>query len=337
MSRPELIERLRDATPPAPASLRAQVRALEEAPRRRARRGSLRGRTLVALGCASVAAAALVAVALLPGSNAPVSPESRSLITHSVPYGFAAGFGSSSAGEQTAPRTTGSAALNVLPAPSTARAQRYGATLQLRMRDGAAVAAATRRAVAIADALGGFPQSVHVSVTAAAGSAQIALRVPRGRVTTAVARISAIGTVVGEELAVTDLQTGVDTIGLRIEHLERSLAAALRAPKTPQTTKLVAALTAQILGLQRARAATLRSAADATVSVDLATPPRPKPPARHRGRGPFDRLGVVFRDAGIGAVYLLAVGTPLAALVAAGFFAVSRLRRRRDERLLSRS
>jgi hypothetical protein len=209
--------------------------------------------------------------------------------------------------------------------------------LHLRLHNGAAVAAAARRAVAIVDALGGFPQSVHVSVNTSTGSAQITLRIPRARVTTAVTRLSALGAVTGEQLSVSDLQGGVDTIGLRIEHLERSLAAALHAPQTPQTVKLVAALTAQILGLQRTRAATLRSAADATVSVDLATPARPTPPARRHGRGPFDRLGIVFRDAGIGAVYLLALGTPLAALTVIGFLTVSRLRRRRDERLLNRS
>jgi hypothetical protein len=228
-----------------------------------------------------------------------------------------------------------------LPGLSATRAQSYGATLHLRLPDGPAVAAAARRAVQIAEALGGYPQSVEVSVGARTGSARIALRVPRSRVGAAVARLSALGSVIGEHVSITDLQAGVDTTSQRIVRLERELAATRHEePQTAATRRLIAALTAQIEGLQRARAATLRAARDATVTLDMATPaakaahPHPHPRVHH---GPFHELGVVFRALGVGAVYALALGTPLALLAAGLWWLGGRLRRRREERLLSRS
>jgi hypothetical protein len=177
-------------------------------------------------------------------------------------------------------------------------------------------------------------------VSARRGSAEVVVRVPRARVGLAVTRLSGLGTVAAEQVSVSDLQAGLDATGLRIEHLEKSLAAALHASSSPTNTRLVAALEAQILGLQRARAATLAAARDATVTVKLATrAPVVKRPPRHTpaAHGPFHDLGVAFRFVGIGLVYALALGTPLALLLAALWFGASRLRRRRDERLLQRS
>jgi hypothetical protein len=144
---------------------------------------------------------------------------------------------------------------------------------------------------------------------------------------------------VGERTSISDLQAGIDTTSLRIVRLERQLAAAIHAPSTPESQRLVAALTTQIEGLQRSRAATLRAAADATVSLALATPSR-----RHvhlavhpAGRGHFHELGRLFRQIGVGAVYALALGTPLVVVALILWLLATRLGRRREERLLSRS
>ena len=335
MSRPDLLGALRQATPAAPAALRERIRELATAASPPPRRLGWR-RPLAGFALAALAAAAAAALVLLPGSGRPRAEVAPTIVGAQVP--LPRNLAAPAAGARPAFSPAASSALP-LPAPSPNRAQSYGASLRLRLADGSAVAAAARRAVQIAEALGGFPQSVNVSVGARTGSAKIVLRVPRSRVGEAINRLSSLGSVVGEHVSITDLQAGVDATGRRIVRLERRLAAALHAPQTAANQKLVAALSSQIEGLQRARAATLRSARDATVGLALGTPApkrvRPRPRVVHRG--PFHALGGIFRRAGIVAVYALAIGTPLAVLAYLGFLLTSRIRRRREERLLSRS
>ena len=336
MSRPDLLGALRAATPAAPPELRQRVRELATTSSPARRRSGWR-LPLTGVALAAVAAAAAAALIVLPGSSRPRARSAPSVVAAQAPLprSFAA------PAPAVSPALSGAASpAVVLPAPSPIRAQSYGATLSLRLSDGSAVAAAARRAVQIAQALGGYPQSVKVSVGARSGSAKIVLRVPRNRVSEAIVRLSSLGRVVGEHVSIVDLQAGVDATGLRIVRLERELAVAIHEPQSAATQKLVAALSTQIEGLQRARAATLRSARDATVGLDLGTvaPPRhirTHPHAVHRG--PFHTLGRIFRLAGIGAVYVLAIGTPLAVLGVLLWLLASRIRRRKEERLLSRS
>ena len=96
----------------------------------------------------------------------------------------------------------------------------------------------------------------------------------------------------------------------------------------------IASLTAQIGRLQRARASTVRAAHYATVDLQLTTP-QPAAPV-HRKPGPLHGLGIAFHWAWIGAVYALALGTPLAALLAAVWLLARAVRRRREDRLLAR-
>ncbi len=342
MSRPELYATLRSATPAAPERLRRQVRALaaEATPELRPSRRARRRLAFAGFALAGLAAAAAAGIVLLPGSHHPAESAfgaaSGAVARPALP-GSLARVGTS----QTATSAAAPAQINAaLPQPSTSRAQRYQASLRLRLANGAAVATAARRAVAITKALGGYPQTVEVTVTATKGSATLILRVPRARVSEAINELSALGAVIGEHVSIQDLQEGVDTIGIRIVRLERELAAALHAPSTLQSQKLVQALETQILGLQRSRAATLRAASDASVTLALTTPlpvrARPVHHPKPHG-GPFHALVTAFRDAGIGAVYALALGLPLVLLGTLCVFVARRLRRRRDERLLSRS
>ena len=95
-------------------------------------------------------------------------------------------------------------------------------------------------------------------------------------------------------------------------------------------------LSSRIENLQRQRAATIRAAYFATVKLHMETPPAAPPPAEN-GNGPLHGLGVAFRWIGIGAVYALALGTPLVLLLALLWFLARGLRRRREEALLSRA
>jgi hypothetical protein len=223
----------------------------------------------------------------------------------------------------------------VVPAPSGTRAQKYSATLTLRLPTSTAVSKATTRALQIAASLGGYPQTVRVNAAGKSGEAYIVLKVPRSRVQDAVRRLGALGTIVGENVSIQDLQAGVDRTGRTIARLEKQLATLGAQPQTDALKAQIATITARVERLQRAAAATIRSARYATVELQLATPPAPAP-AAEPGHGPLHNLGLAFRWLGIGAVYALALGTPVVVLVALGWLLARGTRRRREERLLSR-
>jgi Domain of unknown function (DUF4349) len=189
--------------------------------------------------------------------------------------------------------------------------------------------------VRIARALGGYATNVQVDAAGREGSAILVLRVPKEHVQQAVARLSALGTIVGESVSVKDIQAQVDVAARKIARLEKDLAAWRAEPQTTDAQKHVAALTAQIARLKRNRAATLHAVSLATVRLELTSTPAPTPV--HHGRGPLHGLSVAFHWAWIGAVYALALGTPVLALIALGWLIARSVRRRRNDHLLSRS
>jgi hypothetical protein len=219
--------------------------------------------------------------------------------------------------------------------PSGRRAQDYEAYLSLRVRTPESVSDGVKRALRITAALGGYPTSVHASSGRHAATADLTVKVPRRHVQEAIARFSAIGTITGEQLDVQDVQAGIDTIGAAITRLQRKLRVLRAQPQTPVTARAIAAVTASIERLQRARAQTLRAAQFATVQLHLGTPQAAAKP-KH-GHGPLHGLGVAFRWFGIGAVYALALGAPLVVLLAIAWLAVRVMRRRREDALLSQS
>jgi hypothetical protein len=211
------------------------------------------------------------------------------------------------------------------------RVQRYTATLSLREPTQAALSSATRRALAVAAAFGGHDRSVHVTQ----GNAQLVLAIPRQNVQAAVARLSRLGTITGESVDVQDLQPTVNMLERTIARLQRQLRTLRAQPPTDATKRAIDALTARVQVLQRRDAATRRAAHFATVSLTLTTA---HPAAVHKqGHGPLHGLGVAFRWIGIGLVYGLALGAPLAVLVLLLWLLARWVRRRREDALLSRA
>jgi len=328
-SQPELVAALRAARPVAPRELRERVRfaASQTAPTRH--RITWRRAPFVLV---PVALAAVLAAVLLPrGSDRPTAAHS--------PYAGAAP-AAVEAQTKAAPATAAGALRSAkadaaaVPAPSAARAQRFQAELTLRVKDAAAVSAAAQEALRIATSLGGHPRTVQVDATGKDGSAYLVLRVPKARVQTALQRLSDLGKVVGANVHIQDLQAGVDATARQIARLRERLAALREQPQTDETERRIAALTAQIERKQRARAATLRAAAFATVELRVQTPPDAQP-AAPGGNGPLHGLGVAFRWIGIGAVYALALGAPLVLIGLLVWLAARAVRRRREEALLS--
>ena len=331
MSRPELLAPLREATPAAPAELRAQVRELG------------RGRGPAAAPPPRLARSALAAAALAVALAAP---------SRSRPC--------SSSGQLRSPRAAGGARRRrplpeprSTPAPAARRprrprrrraassprrcalprAERAPARSATRRRSTAAPRRrrarsrpAARRAVRIAQALGGYPQSrQRLGQRADAARRRSSCASRELGSTTAVDRLSALGTVVGEQVSISDLQAGVDTTGLRIVRLERELAAAIHAPQTAaEPAARRRADGADRRAAARARGDAARAPRDATVSL---APRDPAPQARSPRRAapattaPSTSSAVVFRHAGIVAVYVLALGAPLAALASLVWFA----------------
>jgi hypothetical protein len=332
MSRPELLRELRETRPLPPAELREHVRRIAAgaapAPVYPWRRPGRRG--LFVLAAAAVAAAAAAAVLVQTGNRRP-QPGPVALAPGALP---AARVKSPSPFRSAVAGAAGNS-LAAVPAPNPIRVQRIRTSLELRVASAQAVSDDTKEVVAVARSLGGYPSSLVVAATGRTGYADITLRIPKQRLAQAVARLSALGTIVAENVSIQDLQAQVDATSRVIYRLAAQLDAWERQPQTPGTQRHIAALAGEIDALKLRRAATIRTAGDATIAVELTSRPAPVP-ARHRN-GPLHGLGVAFRWLGIGAVYALALGTPLVLLGCLAWLGARAVRRHREASLLSRS
>ena len=323
MSQRDLVAELRGARIGAPPEVRAHVQLIAAADTTR-KRPTFTWRRALVLAVPVAAAIGAAIVLTRPSHSPPVAVPVERGIQH----------GADSAATQGKAFSTPAVPAPLAPAPSTTRVQRYGAYLALRVAGPDGVSAGVKRALRIVKSLGGYAGSVHATTTGTAGSADLTLRVPRTHVQEAIARLSALGTITAEQVDVQDLQTGLNTTDRKIARLQRQVAALRAQPPSDANTIRIAALVRQIHGLQRAEAATIRTARYATIRVHLGTAV-PKPaPAHH---GPLHGLRVVFRWIGIGAVYVLALGAPLLLVGWLVWIAARTIRRRREDALLSRS
>jgi hypothetical protein len=211
---------------------------------------------------------------------------------------------------------------------------RYSTYLELRVEDAAAISDATKRALRIATSLGGHLASVNVGTQGKHGTATLILRIPRQNVQEAVGRLSALGTIVGENVSIEDLTPSLNQTDRTMARLQNQLADLRAQTQTDDTKRRITALTRQIEGLQRAKANAIRAAHFATVQLELTTHKAVAKPTHH-GHGPLHGLGIAFRWIGIGLVYGLALGGPLLAVVALAWLAARVVRRRREDALLS--
>jgi hypothetical protein len=346
MSQLDLIAQLRENRPVAPRELREHIRQLAAGAPAPKRRVTWRRALVVAV---PIAAAAVVAGAFLPGSGerqAAVTADPRGSRQFAPPaVGGLANAGrapsmealedSRAAATPKAAAGTDSALQATTPPPSSTNAQRYSATLRLRLPNANAISAATNDALRIVASMGGHPNTVDVDAARKDGRAYLVLKVPRHRVQEAVQKLGALGTIVGADVSIQDLQAGIDRTGRAIERLQTRLAGLREQSQTEEVTTQIAALTKELQRLQQKRATTLRAAQFATVKLHMQTPVTAV--QKEQEDGPLDGLGVIFRWLGIGAVYVLALGTPLVLLVALGWFLARGMRRRREEQLLSQA
>src|SRR5262245_12643176 len=188
MSQLDLVAELRAHRPVAPAELRERVRQLAaDAPAPR-RRFTWKRALVVAIAVAGLAAVAGVLGTRDGGKRSVAHDVIESQKVLSVPRsrpGASAGAAPESLGAAdhaaAAPKASGGSAFRLaqIPPPSGTNAQRYSATLTLRLKDSAAVSAATNKALRIAAAMGGHPTTVNVDAERKDGEAYLVLKIGR--------------------------------------------------------------------------------------------------------------------------------------------------------------
>jgi hypothetical protein len=326
MSQRDLVAELRGARLAAPEHLREQIRLIAASAAPPPRRFTWRRALVVALPVA--AALAAVIVVTRPTGRQAAEPAAH-VVQRAQAHTTTTGVGAVGAAPET------KALDRLAPAQSPTRAQRYEAYLALRVHGGDGVSNGVKRAQQIVTSLGGYSLSVHASSESQAASADLTLKVPRAHVQEAITRLSALGTITGEQVDVQDVQAGLNATDRLIGRLQRQLRDLRTQEQTDAVKRQISAITARIERLQRQERATLRETHYATIQLHLATKPV-APPTKHH-HGPLHGLGVAFRWIGIGAVYALALGTPLLVVLTLLWLGVRTVRRRREDALLSRA
>jgi hypothetical protein len=342
---------LRAHAPHAPESLRERVFALEPKGRRRLTLPPRR-LALVALP-AAVGIAVSVAVVhgiIGSGSSRPAAEQQHLVAGVTAPQDAAppptwrSASGGSGAGVTVTHGATSlqqmkRAAVPHTYAPTTRmRLQHTDATMQISVKNTDDLAQATTRATRIATSLGGYAKSVNYR---SQGTSVIDLRIPTQNVKSALTRLAGLGTLVSQELSVTDLEQQLKTQSAQIAQLHRRITAlrtAINDPSLADAQKVL--LRIRLAESQRAlsqrlhaQKGTISAGTTSTISLVIGTKKGIAPVAHSRGRlgrMVHSAVGFLALEAII-VLYALIVISPLAIVAALLWF----WRRRNVDRLLA--
>jgi Domain of unknown function (DUF4349) len=351
-----LVRELRGGMPEASLTLRERVRALTMSePRRRL---AVTRRRVAVVALVAVALAAVGAFALLgresgssqrAGSAAPPTKADEKSGTDEIHAQSLVGpvptweSYDKSAIQHDFQRAT---PMSVAGSIGTGRAVDVDMLLELRVAGADELSAATNEAMRTAKKLGGYVRSSNVDTQGNEGRTALELSIPVGRLEDAVVQLSALGTITKQQVATQDLQGGVDRRSKRIATLGRSIEAdnlrlasgTLSADETLQVELRLARERAELTRVRRERAAILRQAAMAEVTLTLHT--------REAAAGAKDndegklagavRNGVDYLVAGGAvAIVILIAASPFILLGVLAWLLLRTRRRRIDERLLA--
>lgn len=360
----DLSRELQAARPRATEELRERVLALAGTePLRERRRFRLMPLLIPALGAATVVAFVAVGVTALRGTDsadqeaAGGGTDVAAAETGVSNYNYGAQRREESAADSAAasPKSTlqrsvitGASPAETLP-PSGNRLQEYRADLRVRVADLDALSAATSDAMRIARSLGGYVVSAQLTTPVGEdGDSSLVVRVPITKVQQAIMRLSDLGTLVAQDVALQDLQTQANRQDDQIAALRRTIATLegrLAAPdltseERAELERRIANADRTLKQRQAARQATERRGRLARVALTLTTRDEgqalpPSPP------GEFEQT---LRDA-LGALEQLVAWLLAALIVASPFIALTALlvalearrRRRAEDRLLQRA
>jgi hypothetical protein len=301
-----LVSELRAARPVAPDDLRRHVAAIAARPPAPPRK--LRVTWVLAPAAAALAAGAVAVGVLSSGGEQPQQQVAAPLVE----------------------RATKDSATSVLEAPAGSavaparRAQRYSAQITLRVKD---LSDVTQGALRQTRALGGYVRTVDYGEGRGEGTARLVVRVPIGRVQTAILRFSELGTILDQHVSVRDVQPLLDRRFARIAELRRAV-------RTLSGDDLAAAQ-AELETLRAAQARERRQASFATVSLDLTTAEKevvPTPPGRIERA--LERAADVLAAEAVAVVYAAVVAAPFILLGLVLLIAFRAARSRSDKRLL---
>jgi hypothetical protein len=328
---PDLIRELQSSRPTAPPALRARVRELATT-QEPARAGWSWPRLPVGR-IALVAAPAVLALALVSAGAIGLSRSDSGRET------VEAGRAESLATDQADAPLSGAA-----PAP-TERAQRISATLTLEARDSDAVSRAAQDALDLTRALGGHVVSSSVT-TGRDATATLTVRVPVANVQSAIAQLSALGTIVSQQVQVEDLQATLDQLRGRRASLRNQIAritARLESSTLDAETRAVLEarrkrLRDDLTVVRRNLSSTSGEARAATIQLTIATPDvlgTATVPSR-LDRTLDEALNVLAWE-GIVALAIAIVLAPFALVALVAWLGRRLYRRHEEERLLAAS
>ena len=353
-----LLRRLRTEVPPAPETLRDHVRRLAEGEetQRVPRQGSPLRRAALAIAVTVVLAT--LAGTLVRSVDWSSGDESGAGGGGVVGVGGGAGEGESSdqgGGGGGAPADTGEAeagqtSLSTAPGdrttlpPSGNRAQDYRAFLRLRVVDTDDLSTKAKRALTLTRSYGGYVVSVDYDA-AEEGSARLDVRIPVRRVQEALVAFSDLGTILGQNVSIADLQGQINARTRRIERLRDRVAEVrnaleredLGAGDRERLELELRELRARIGSLQTERRGIRAQAAVAKVTLELTT----FDSAAAAGPGGLegalrDAGGILVKELAL-LLYVVIVAAPLAGIAALALVASRAARRRADQRLIERA
>lgn len=366
------VTELRRSAPEAPAELRERIRALaeQEPAIERPSRPAWAQRFSLAHAGVAVAAVLLVAVAIPAigaltrgGSNEASAP----------PPSAAVAGGGAKVRSQLPPETPNSErrrsaepfpalspsappppasrfedrAFRAAPLPSPSRAQDYSASIKLRVSDPDELSKAVQSAIRTTRDLGGYVTYVDYGTSGAKdGDAELSVRVPVGRVQSAIARFSMLGTILEQQTEVRDLQGQIDRITRNVQ-LRRDRIAKLEAElKDPtlgeaERNRLEARLVQAKRGLAnaaRGRAGLIRQSRFAKLDLAFTTKKEkeaPAPPSELR-KTLDDAAGILVAELGV-LLYVLIAGAPFIVLALLAWLGARAARRAASQRVLERA
>jgi hypothetical protein len=354
-----LVRELRADAPAAPEPLRARVRALGEQPARR-RRALPRRRAALALAFVLLAVAAVGAGLALRGGDEPIAagePQPAATEATVTTESAEALSGPADELEGDAPergfsmelyggvRASGAMADAAAVAPF-GRATDVDLWMEIRLADAEELSGAASEAMGITRELGGWVAASDIDTEGKEGTAELALRVPVGRVEDAMVRLGELGTVTGQQIETVDLQAGIDRRTSRIERLERAirflelrLESGTLTPEEELRVRLrIERHENDISDLRRATLADRREAATSELTVALHTREAAAKKDEDEGgvagvtRDALDFLGA----AGAIALFLVIVLSPIVLLLVLLWLAFRARSRRLESRLLER-
>jgi hypothetical protein len=346
-----LLREVRVAVPPASQRLRERVRALEEVPPRRPLVTWSRAAFVAASAVAGVVAAALVVGgASRPGETA--EREAAAGVTVASPT--IAGPTVQEPGPTPAPSERGQVLDKASSQPAfraagalAGRAHDVKMGIEIRVADADRLSEAANEAMVATRELGGHVAASRIGTQGGEGRAELELLVPVGRVEDAVFRLSELGTITGQQVAIEDLQVEIDSRSRRIDSLRRGirmnelrLASGTLDAEERLGVQLELERQRGLLHQLRREARALRREA-ATAELSLALHTRAAVAEREKEEGgiggaagdALDFLGA----AGSIALFVAIVLSPLLALAVLIWLALRARSRRLEARLLERA